>query len=306
MSDEEDDYMNMSFSDPSTTAPLSSLQKEAARRKANELKGRPKSKLELEAEAKKARDAALATSTLDPSNKGAKLMAKLGFKGGALGRSGEGGRTEPIELAMKADRGGIGMDSEKKRKMREEMEERVGREKRVKAEEGEYVDRIRKEREDKRLEGQLWGAMKVAEKLDTEAEEERESNAVIEGRSKGTEKDVRLVNVLWRNLARQQMEREREKRIRKEYQERLDGLPGVRDREEDADDKLAMGTEIEELEDDEEDEELDEFNALELPIKLQKLIDHLRSAHNYCFWCKYRYPDADMEGCPGVTEEDHD
>jgi len=32
----------------------------------------------------------------------------------------------------------------------------------------------------------------------------------------------------------------------------------------------------------------------------------LREEFNYCFWCKCTYPGEDMEGCPGLTEEDHD
>ncbi|KAJ8121653.1 hypothetical protein O1611_g10043 [Lasiodiplodia mahajangana] len=82
------------------------------------------------------------------------------------------------------------------------------------------------------------------------------------------------------------------------------------DLEEDDDDKKAMGKTqiayalVEDL--DEEDPELDEFNALEADDRLRQLVGYLRKEHNYCFWCKFEYPDNTMDGCPGLAEEDHD
>lgn len=290
-SDEEDDYMNMSFTDPSPALPSTSLARQQQKRKLAETKARPKSKAEREKEAEAAREAALSKSTLDPKSKGAQIMAKMGFKGGALGRS-KDARTEPVELVVKEGKGGIGMDNEKKRKIREHMEALESKEKRQKADEGEYRERVRKEREEKRNEGMMWGAMKVAEKLDTEEQD---------GGSRIT--DPSKVNILWRNLARQRVERDRERVLRKGA---LDSLSSrYDDPEADADDKLAMGTEIEDVEEDD-DAELDEFNALEVSERLARIVDYLRKTYNYCFWCKYRYPDADMEGCPGLTEEEHD
>jgi hypothetical protein len=32
----------------------------------------------------------------------------------------------------------------------------------------------------------------------------------------------------------------------------------------------------------------------------------LRENYHYCLYCGYQYPDAELEGCPGVTEEEHD
>jgi hypothetical protein len=62
-----------------------------------------------------------------------------------------------------------------------------------------------------------------------------------------------------------------------------------------------------EIELEEEDEELDAFNALEPAERLAKLVLFLRENYRYCFWCKYTYEtDLELEGCPGLTEEDHD
>ncbi|CAD0094193.1 unnamed protein product [Aureobasidium vineae] len=189
------------------------------------------------------------------------------------------------------------MDNEKKRKIREHMESLQGKEKRQKAEEGEYRERVAAEREEKRQEGMYWGAMKVCEKLDTEEEAEKE------GKKKSIQQDPRKVNLLWRNLALQRQQRDKDKVLRKGA---LDSLSSRWDDDEaDADDKLALGTGIEELED-EQDTELEEFNALPVGDRLEKLVAYLNDTYHYCFWCKYRYADESMEGCPGLTEEEHD
>lgn len=92
--------------------------------------------------------------------------------------------------------------------------------------------------------------------------------------------------------------------MRYDLHQSLSKLPTYDDPDEDEQYKHALGTEEEELE--EEDPELDEFNALEPAIRLTKLVEYLREKHHYCFWCKHQYPDATMEGCPGLTEDDHD
>ena len=56
----------------------------------------------------------------------------------------------------------------------------------------------------------------------------------------------------------------------------------------------------------EEDPELAAFEALPVTERLQKLLVFLRDTYKYCLYCGYQYPDAELEGCPGVTEEDHD
>jgi hypothetical protein len=293
MSDAEDDYMNMSFTDTTPSAPKTSLQRHQERRRLASLKSQPKTKAELAAAADLARETALSTSTLsNPTSKGAQMMARMGFKGGALGKT-QGARTEPIEINIKEGKGGIGMDNEKKRKIREAMEELQGKEKRQKAGEGEYRERVAREREEKRMEGMWWGAMKVCEKLDCEEEEEKA----------GKKKEAKKVNVLWRTLALQRQQNDKDKVLRKGA---LDSLSSRwHDDEADTDDKIALGMEVEEFEE-EEDTELEEFNALSVGDRLEKLVVYLRETYHYCFWCKYRYADQSMEGCPGLTEEEHD
>ena len=225
-------------------------------------------------------------------------------------------------MSVKDDRGGIGMESEKKRKMREELEERNRGEKRRKAEEGEFVERVRREGEERRVLGLLDGAMKVAERLAEEEVEQDKGETEKEAQTEtGREPriDLKRTNVLWRSLVKRRLESENEAYLRRSYAERFsrDELPGVADREEDTDDKLALGTgtdedlndhadDEDEEGDDDRDAELDEFEALAPAERLRRLVEYLRSTYRYCFWCKYRYPDVEMEGCPGVTEEEHD
>ena len=242
------------------------------------------------------------------------MMAKMGFKpGAALGSGNPDARTEPISISMKEDRGGIGMDSEKKRKFREEYESEG---KRVKAEEGEYRDRVRREREEVRLEGMVANAMRIAERMAAEKEEEKTlRKSEVDDEVNGVErkisvKPLKQINILWRGLVRRREEKELDRRMRYDLQQSLSRLPTYDDEDEDKEDKRALGKNsmqynlVEDLE--EEDPELDEFNALAPSERLQMLVIYLREDYNYCFWCKFTYPDEEMEGCPGVTEEDHD
>ena len=234
------------------------------------------------------------------------MMAKLGFKQGeALGAvKNSNARIEPVQLQMKDDRGGIGLDTEKKRKFREQVE---GEAKRVKGDEGDFRERVANEREERRLEGQIGGAMRIAERMDTEAAEEKreagDSNETgIDEAKKGS--STEKVNILWRSLVRERVEKERERRMRYDLTQSLSRNAKYDDLEEDEQDRLALGKEEEIL--DEDDPELDEFLQMDASERLQRLVSYLRETYSYCFWCKYQYPDAEMEACPGITEDDHD
>src|SRR5271168_3289053 len=174
--EDEDDYMNMVIAEPTKPKEKETYtQRRMRKEREAEARGRTKSKAEQAADEAAAREAALSASLFTnpataSNNKGLAMMAKMGFKPGtALGsKDNVDARTEPIGISMKEDRGGVGLDAEKKRKFREEVE-REG--KRVKAEEGDYRDRVRREREEVRLEGMVGAAMRVAERMDGEKEE---------------------------------------------------------------------------------------------------------------------------------------
>ncbi|KJX98736.1 g-patch domain-containing protein [Zymoseptoria brevis] len=296
--DDEDDYLSMTFDTlPNTKVKESSIQRIARQKREAAERGNILPKAEREALDRAKLESALTTEldTANPSNKGALLMAKMGFKKGeALGKM-EGARTRPIEVEMREGRGGIGLEGERKRKIRELAEEVEGGEKKVKLTAEEFRERNRVEVEERRVEGMVWGAMKVLEGI-VGGGEDREGDAGVK------EKPLKSVNVLYRPLVKQRLERERERRMRYDMDQSLSR--SRRYEEEEEDEKLAYGDEVEEdLE--EEDTELEAFEALDAKEKLEKLVGYLREQHHYCFWCKFKYEDAEMEGCPGLSEDEH-
>lgn len=272
-----------------------------------------KTKREREEEAEQAREAAL-NKAIDSTNRGFKMLAKMGFKQGEKLGKGEYGVAEPIKLQMKEGREGVGMESDKKRKLREAYEEHAKKAKVEKETEEEYFQAMAQERKNKRMEGQFIGAQKVAEKLDTEADEDvgeddtpKQPAVPADDRSK----PLKSIPLIWRGLVRFRLEKESEGLMRKALETRSSRLPTYDDPDEDEDDQRGLGKDDkskmvvhEDLT--EEDTELEEFDALEPSEKLEKAVKYLRDKHNYCFWCKFKYPDKEMEGCPGITEEDHD
>jgi hypothetical protein len=301
--DEEDDYLNMTFDEPATNKKETSLQKTARLKKEAAERSRIPSKAEKEAAAAAAREKALATE-IDSSNKGAKMMAKMGFKaGGGLGAAGNEGRTRPIELGMKDDKGGIGADSEKKRKIREAAEAAENGVKRTKLTVEDFRERNVREREEKRLEGMWYGATKILETLEEDGDKKDDEikKSHEAGKDDSTKRPLKSINVLYRPLVRDRLTKERERRARYDLTQSLSRNEEYT--EEDADDRLALSSEVQDLDD--EDAELEEYEGLPIAERLDKVIKHLREKYWYCFWCKYRYEDEGMEDCPGLTEDEH-
>ena len=235
------------------------------------------------------------------------MMAKFGFKqGDTLGKS-EDARKAPIAVDVKADRGGIGLESEKKRKFREQWEEADRLAKRSKEEEGDYLEIRRQEQKEKKAERDLESAQRTAERL-------FEKDAEDKGTPEPADKPLKDVNVLWRSRARRRVEIQQDKQQRRELNNSLASrLPALADEcDDDNDSKVALGMDLKPfyttLENDleAEDPELAEFEALPVADRLQKVLLYLRHEFHYCLYCGYQYPNPEMEGCPGVTEEDHD
>jgi hypothetical protein len=236
------------------------------------------------------------------------MMAKFGFKqGDTLGKS-EDARKEPIRVDMKGDKSGIGLESEKKRKFREQWAQAEREAKRSKEEEGDYVEIRRLEAKEKKTERDLHSAQRTAERLSEQEAEDK-------GTPQSAEKPWKDVNILWRTRARRRAVIMHEKQQRRELNNSIASrLPAVatEDDDEEDDSKVAQGRELapfytsleDELED--EDPELAEFEALPIAERLEKLLMFLREKFHYCFYCGYQYPDAELEGCPGVTDEEHD
>ncbi|OAQ95996.1 hypothetical protein LLEC1_07526 [Akanthomyces lecanii] len=186
----------------------------------------------------------------------------------------------------------------------------------------EYRERVRKEREDARLEQQFFAAQRLAERMDDERSDEVGAKADADDEDSGAEagskkreasnssRPLKSVSILYRGLVRHREEKERDRRMRHDLEQSLSRLPTYEEEDDDPDYKTALGkagtvyTTAEDL--DEEDPEQDEFDALDVRERLERLLKHLREQHRYCFWCKMAYPDAEMDGCPGLTEEEHD
>lgn len=363
--EEEDDYMNMTFDDAPAKQPETSLQRSQRLRKEGLKRGMIPSKAELAAQERQRREEGLSRSLITGAtgatgaegaakgsagppaanpkttkSKGLAMMAKMGFTpGSALGsRDNPSARSEPLRIETKEDRGGIGADADKKRKLAEAAEA-AGAAKRARVEElGDYRVRMARERDAARKEKLMFAAQKVAEKMDEDggtgpgeaagAQAAGAPTAAAAGAaakapsSSSSSRPLRSVPVVYRGLVRRREEAERDRRMRYDLEQSSGGLsarlPAYEDEGMDDDDRMALGSSgggrtdgkktvympADDL--DEEDPELDAFEALEVSEKLAGLVAYLRETHRYCFWCKLAYPDEEMEGCPGLTEEDHD
>ncbi|KAI9695658.1 MAG: hypothetical protein M1820_008505 [Bogoriella megaspora] len=316
-SSSEDEYMKMTL--PEAPQGLeTSLQRRWREKKEAEDRAHHKTKAQQEHDARLARETGLNSSLLaDTTSKGAKMMAKLGYKEGqALGKHKDGVevRKEPIAVDMKEDKGGIGHTSEKKRKFMEEVERQEVDKKRKVESEMEFRERVRSEREEKRAEGQWWGAMRICEGLEGKEDDLIES---------GVDKPLMDVPVEWRTLIKDRREKRSEQEVKRaafgslgrsrpsiygeEEDDDGDGDDGdgdLQSRLKEMDKKAVVEQEVEE-DGEGDDVELDKFNSLSMTEKRDRLVGYLREQHNYCFWCKYKYEDKDMEGCPGLTEDEH-
>ena len=115
MSSDEEDYMSDAFlAQCSDVRPglkrTHATQRDHEMHKKKAKIGEKKSKAQLETEQ---REEGL-NKALDHTNKGFSMMAKMGFKmGQSLGKNADEGRKEPIEVKVKADRAGLGIEAVK-------------------------------------------------------------------------------------------------------------------------------------------------------------------------------------------------
>lgn len=231
------------------------------------------------------------------------MLSKLGYTPGmTLGKT-LPGAAEPLRVSVKEDRGGIGLDGERKRKLRDAAE---GVAKRVKEDEDGFRGRVAAEAALRRVAAQLAAAQGVAEQFEGDGRggEQAWQPASLVG-----------VHVHWRGLVRERMlqEREAEKFRRDNEMQISSGRRPVYladESEGEDEDELAYGNGVVVVPDDDEleasDAELEAFNSLPGEERLAAVVRTLRERWHYCFWCKSTYPTAEMEGCPGPLEEDHE
>ncbi|KAI8085962.1 uncharacterized protein B0P05DRAFT_534389 [Gilbertella persicaria] len=168
MSDqEEDDYMSLKFLEEAQE--FESKRKETSyseRRKRQlreqEKKGYIKPRAQLEAEE---REKGLQRS-MDESNKGMKMLMKMGFKKGMS--LGSNGIVEPIKVDLTTGRHGIGMKTEMKKRARE-LEEREEQERKKVAMDPEEFRSVMAQRvKEGQLVRYLTAAVSLCEKIDEE------------------------------------------------------------------------------------------------------------------------------------------
>uniref|UniRef100_A0A6Q2YJN1 G patch domain-containing protein 11 n=1 Tax=Esox lucius TaxID=8010 RepID=A0A6Q2YJN1_ESOLU len=166
MADEEDDYMSDAFlsqiPDVKPGLPMVKRVKEALRKevlhKEKNIKNRQKTIKELEQESREAAQ----HSTISQENKGFALLQKMGYKAGqGLGKQGQ----YPTG-------GGIGMEGVKKRKAQEQLEHYCQKVRAKQQHEKQSLEdfrvRIRTEREELKIEGDLRRSQKACEQLDSQ------------------------------------------------------------------------------------------------------------------------------------------
>ncbi|KAM3863363.1 G patch domain-containing protein 11 [Diretmus argenteus] len=176
MSDDEEDYMSDAFlnkiQDVKPGVPMAKRVKEAMKREAQQkeknINNRQKTYKEQE---KESREAVLHNS-ISNENKGFALLQKMGYKAGqGLGKKGAG-RVEPIPLNIKTDRGGIGLEEVKKRKAEEELEHYRQKVRAKQQNESKSLEdfrvRVRTEREERKIEGDLRRSQRACEQLDSQ------------------------------------------------------------------------------------------------------------------------------------------
>ncbi|CAG8538546.1 3868_t:CDS:2 [Funneliformis caledonium] len=165
MSD-SDDYMSSKFLTEPPPEPSPSLTySERRRQKKLSNKGYNKPRFELE---KEHRDQALAKriDTEENESPGLKILKKMGYEQGkGLGKDPSNiGRTEPLNIELKQDKLGLGMATEIKHKAQAELAKVA---KRTRVEEDSFRERVRQEKLDKRVKGQLRKLQTICETLDT-------------------------------------------------------------------------------------------------------------------------------------------
>ena len=300
--EDPDDYMSMAITEPVQKTYETSAQRRLRKQREAEARSRPPPASEKPP---------AEPEPLPTTSKGFKMLSALGYKAGsALGAEGNpNALLQPIGVEVKEDKGGIGHENEKKRKVREEWEKVEGVKKKIRADVGDDRVRVAKEWEERRAEGMWWGAMKVLEGLeDGGVQDETRNEEDVEGVDRvgmndRTEKPIKTVNLLFRPLIQDRVQKERERRMRYDLHQSLTRNSNYDDPEEDKQDKLAFGMEEEELE--ESDGELEDYLTLEPAERLEKVVIELRAEWRYCFWCKHQYEDKQMEGCPGADEDSH-
>ncbi|CEP11824.1 hypothetical protein [Parasitella parasitica] len=164
--DEEDDYMSTKYLENAQEFESKRQESYSEKRKRQlreqQEKAYIKPRAQLEAEE---REKGLKRS-IEQSNKGMKMMMKMGFKQGQGLGNDKGGTSEPIQIDLKLGRSGIGMDTEVRKREREQEEEE--NRKRAHIDPEEFRNQMVQKAKDAQLLRYINAAVSICEKLDEE------------------------------------------------------------------------------------------------------------------------------------------
>ncbi|KAI1320633.1 hypothetical protein EDD11_000156 [Mortierella claussenii] len=360
--EEEEDYMSESF--------LSNIVKESneqddrknamtysERRRQKQLEHLAHLPKPLHVREKEAREKGL-EKEIGEDNKGMAMLLKMGFKkGGTLGAvkpshedqtasssaASDSQNPEkhdvsdrqhalrtPLAVEIKLGRGGLGMDSERKRKAEETMRRRADDAHRV-YDQG-YRGQKRDQFEQEKRKRQLTAAQSICMRMDAERAAKRKAEAGEAEAGETEPEDIGRSNAFWwiadsvpdELLGTRMMgpgaevsSREQHGIVSQRAFDHSDDEDG--DLESKKEKRIKLSTTLEDADVDKSHqddlEELEQpnwgerpaFARLELPEKLEAVVQYLRDKHSYCFWCSalYNGPDDLAENCPGETEDDH-
>lgn len=281
MSDEED-YMSDAFLAKCIPADVRPGLKRTHATQREHQKEKKKIECKLQAKMKKSKAVLEAEhreeglqKSLDSSNKGFALMAKMGYKpGNSLGKSNTG-IVEPIGVEVKNNRGGLGAEKAIKQIQETKAKLRSARRKTtnsapISAED--FRASQSKKIKEKRVEGDLFRAQKAAQHLDmskdfTEPIESWFWPKIIQEATDETENDLEQ--------------------------------PKIKDI-----------TNEEQIIDDDDIDQTEEEEEVEIPQDemLKIITEYLRTEYLFCIWCGITFENAEdlNSNCPGNSREDHD
>ncbi|XP_053382931.1 G patch domain-containing protein 11-like [Mercenaria mercenaria] len=227
-------------------------------------------------------------ASISSENKGFSLLQKMGYKPGmAIGKSGVG-RTEPIPVEVKTVGGGLGSETEQKRKKDERVQmHKYWSAKRQKMEvehKQTFMKRMNEKMRNRNVDKDLYKSQKVCEQLDSQL-------GITEPHEP----------FFWPEaLLPKQAEEDDDYGV--ESDERLDRLqPGY------------SGYVQDDVSDDDDTDDLAETGGMPTATfsteeKLDVLTIYLRTKHKYCIWCGTKYNDKEdlMKHCPGNSAELHE
>ncbi|KAG0306925.1 hypothetical protein BGZ98_001461 [Dissophora globulifera] len=377
--DEEEDYMSEAFlsnlvqeseSDKSKKASLSYSE----RRRHKQLEHLANLPKPLHVREKEAREKGL-EKEIGEENKGMAMLLKMGFKkGGTLGATKEStdtnfssisdtknssfsatamtmaphrsdALTAPLAIQIKQGRGGLGMDSLRKRQAEEEMQKHHDEGSRV-FDVG-YRGQKRDQFELEKRKRQLSAARAICMRMDAASTDGSAAHANKDTRGDGKAEHISKNSAGQKDSWDDKLEGSRSNSFWWIADSMPDDILGTKlmgpgasatilesgpelgqrafDRSDDEDGDLVERREkrikldpMLSLEDHESDVVEDEespamwgerpdFAQLEIPEKLERVVYYLRDKYAYCFWCSAKYdgPDDLTENCPGESEDDH-